>query len=186
MVKRKWGDRAKLLFTDTDSYVIEIQTEDPYKDMADDVEEWFDSSNYPVDHPSGIKAGINKMVPGKMKDEFAGKQAQEFCGLNAKTYSFDNGNRKAKGVNKAAKNKYLTHEDYVRILNEQVDKDIECVNIRSKKFRLTARKELKTGLTFRDKKRIMRPELDKGISNWRDRHHETYAPGHYMPEKIKQ
>ena len=64
------------------------------------------------------------MVPGK-NDKLAGKQVQEFCGLSAKTYSFGNGERKAKGVNKAAKKKYLTHEDYVKILNEETDKEIK-------------------------------------------------------------
>ena len=178
-VKPKWNDNAKLLFTDTDSFCIQIQTEDAYKDIALDVDEWFDTSNYAENHPSGIKTGVNKMVLGKMKDELAGKQAQEFCGLNAKTYSFDNGERKAKGVNRAAKKEYLTHKDYIKILNEQTDKEIECIKIGSKKFRLTTRKETKTGLTYIDMKRITRPELDENITNWRERHHETYAPGHY-------
>ena len=114
-----------------------------------------------------------------MKDELAGKQVQEFCGLNAKTYSFDNGEKKAKGVNRAAKKEYLTHEDYIKILNEQTDKEIECIKIGSKKFRLTTRKENKTGLTHIDKKRTTRPELDENIPNWEERHCETYAPGHY-------
>ena len=93
-VKPKWGDKAKLLFTDTDSFCFQlVGVEDPYEDMAPDVEEWFDTSNFPLNHPSGIKVGVNEMVPGKMKDELAGKQVLEFCGLNAKTYSFDNGER---------------------------------------------------------------------------------------------
>ena len=112
----------------------------------------------------------------------AGKQVQEFCSLSAKTYSFDNRERKAKGVNKAAKKKYLTHEHYVKILNEQMDREIECIKIGSKKFRLTTRKETKIGLTYLDKKRIPHPELDKNILEWRDRNHEPYAPGHYMIE----
>ena len=99
--------------------------------------------------------------------------------FGAKTYSFDNGERKAKGVNKAAKKKYLTHEDYVKILNEETDKEIQCIKIGSEKFRLTTRKETKIGLTHFDK-RTTRPELDKNISECRDRNHETYAPGHYM------
>ena len=103
----------------------------------------------------------------------------EFCGLNAKTYSFDNGERKAKGVNRAAKKEYLSHEDYVRILNEKTDKEIECIEIGSKKFRLTTRKERKIGITHMDLKRFTHPELDEGISISRERHHETYAPGHY-------
>ena len=156
-----------------------METEDVYKDIAPDVDEWFDTSNFPKDHPSGIKVGINKMVPGKMKDELGGKQLQEFCCLNAKTYSFNNGERKAKGVNRATKKEYLPHEDYVKILNKQTDKEIECIKIGSEKFRLTTRKETKIGLTHLDKKRITRPELDEDISNWREHHHETYAPGHY-------
>ena len=76
---------------------------------------------------------------------------QEFCGLNAKTYSFDNGERKAKGVNKSAKKKYLTPKDYVKILNGETDREIECIKIELKKFRLTTRKEFKVGLTYLDK-----------------------------------
>ena len=135
-VKPKWGDKAKLLFTDRDSFCLEIETEDVYKDISNDVDEWFDTSNYPKDNQ--IKAGVKtghfiKMVPGKMKDELAGKQVQQFCGLSAKTYSFENGERKAKGVNRAAKNKYLTHEDYVKVLNEETNREIECIEIGSKK-----------------------------------------------------
>ena len=143
------------------------------------VDEWFDTSNYPSDHPSGIKAGVNHMIPGKMKDELAGKQVKEFCGLDAKTYSFDNGERKAKCVNKATKKKHLTHEDYLKILNEKTDKEIECMKIGSEKFRLTTRKERKLGLTHEDIKRVPNLNLDENISNWKERHHETYAIGHY-------
>ena len=62
-IKPKWGDKAKLLFTDTDSFRLEIETEDVYKDVSNDVDQWFDTSNYPKDHLSGITAGVNKMVP---------------------------------------------------------------------------------------------------------------------------
>ena len=55
-IKPKYGDRAKLLMTDTDSLMYEIQTEDFYKDIALDVK-CFDTSNYPADHPSGIPTG---------------------------------------------------------------------------------------------------------------------------------
>ena len=53
-IKPKYGDRAKLLFTDTDSLMYEIQTDDFYKDIASDVHDKFDTSNYPKDHLSGI------------------------------------------------------------------------------------------------------------------------------------
>ena len=72
-VKPKWGKNAKLLFTDTDSFCMKVETEDVYKDISSDVNEWFDTSNFPPNHPSGIESGINEMVPSKMKDELAGK-----------------------------------------------------------------------------------------------------------------
>ena len=53
-IKRKYGDKAKLLFTDTDSLMYEIETEDFYKDISKDVKDRFDTSDYPSNHPSGI------------------------------------------------------------------------------------------------------------------------------------
>ena len=69
--------------TDTDSLCYEIQTEDFYKDISGDVEDNFDRSNFPKDHPSGIQ-GKNKKIPGMMKDEAGGKIIEEFVGLRAK------------------------------------------------------------------------------------------------------
>jgi len=54
-IKQKYEDKAKLLFTDTDSLAYEIQTEDFYKDINRDVERQFDTSDIPSNHPSGIK-----------------------------------------------------------------------------------------------------------------------------------
>ena len=59
-IKPMYGDRAKLLFTDTDSLMYEIQTEDFYKDISPDVSEMFDTSNYPKDHPSSIPTGLTR------------------------------------------------------------------------------------------------------------------------------
>ena len=87
-IKLKYGDKAKLLFSDTDSLMYEIQTEDFYKDISGDVKNKFDTSDYPENHPSGIPTGINKKVLGKMKDEAAGKIIKEFVGLRAKLYSY--------------------------------------------------------------------------------------------------
>ena len=67
----KFGKKQKLLFTDTDSLCYEIETEDFFADIADDVEKMFDTSNFDINHPSGIH-GKNKKVPGMMKDEAGG------------------------------------------------------------------------------------------------------------------
>ena len=87
-IKQKYGDKAKLLFTDTDGSMYEIQTEDLYKDISADVKHRFDTSNYPPDHPSGIPSGFNKKVLGMFKDEVGGKVIDEFVGLRAKLYSY--------------------------------------------------------------------------------------------------
>ena len=87
-IKKKYGQAASLLFTDTDSLVYEVKTEDFYKDIKPDVERLFDTSNYPEAHESGIKVDANKEVPGMSKDEAEGKQILEFVGLRAKLYSY--------------------------------------------------------------------------------------------------
>ena len=115
-IKPKYGNKAKLLFTDTDSFMYEIETEDFYKDISGDVKNRFDTSDYPENHPSGIPTGINKKVLGMMKDEAAGKIIKEFVGLRAKLYSFkmDEGgeSKKCKGVKKQVVESSISHEDY--------------------------------------------------------------------------
>ena len=63
-IKTKYGDNAKLLFTDTYSLAYKIKTKDFYKDINPDIEERFDASDYPTNHPSGIKIGLNSKVLG--------------------------------------------------------------------------------------------------------------------------
>ena len=115
-IKPKYGDKAKLLFTDTDSLMYEIETEDFYKDISEDVKVRFDTSDYPENHPSGIPTGINKKVLGMFKDEAAGKIIKEFVGLRAKLYSYkmDEGeeNKKCKGIKKQVVESSISHEDY--------------------------------------------------------------------------
>ena len=86
-IKTKYGAKAKLLFTDTDSLAYEIKTKDFYKDINPDIEKRFDTGDYPSNHPSGIKAGLNCNVLGMLKDEAGGKHIVEFVGMRAKFYS---------------------------------------------------------------------------------------------------
>ena len=80
-MKQKYGDKAKLLFTDTDSLMYEIQTEDFYMNISAEVKRRFDTSYYPPSHPSGIPFGFSKKVLGIFKDEAGGKVIDEFVGL---------------------------------------------------------------------------------------------------------
>ena len=71
---------------DTDSFIMHIKTEDLYKDIANDVEKRFDTSNYEVNRPLTI--GKNKKVIGIMEDELGGKIMTEFVALRPKTNSY--------------------------------------------------------------------------------------------------
>ena len=119
-IKQKYGDKAKLLFTDTDSLMYEIQTEDFYKDISADVEDRFDTSDYPKNHPSGIPSGLNKKVIGMFKDESGCTIIVEFVGLRAKLYSYKmfegEKSKKCKGIKKSVVKNSITHEDYKHCL----------------------------------------------------------------------
>ena len=72
-IKYKYGDKARLCYMDTDSFVINIKIENFYKDIAGDVERWFDTSSYDEKDERPLPIGKNKKVIGKFKDELGGK-----------------------------------------------------------------------------------------------------------------
>ena len=79
------------------NFILHIKTEDFYEDIADDVEEWLDISNYKIDRPLLI-TDKNKKVLGKFKDELGVNIMTEFIGLRAKSYAYliDNSEEKKK------------------------------------------------------------------------------------------
>ena len=103
-IKPKYGDRAELCYTDADSFVIHIIAKNFFEDISDDVERWFDTSNYDKNDKRPLPIGKNKRVPGLFKDELGGKIIKELCALRAKTWSYlrDDGSeiKKAKGTKK--------------------------------------------------------------------------------------
>ena len=116
---------AELMFTDTDSLLYLIHTDNFYKDISKDIKTKFDTSDYPPNHPSGILTGINKKVIGMFKDEVAGKQITHFVGLRPKLYSFKVecgqgvqplATKKCKGIKKNVVKKGISFEDYVHCL----------------------------------------------------------------------
>ena len=84
-VKPKYGENAKLCYMDTDSFIVHVKTDDIYKDIAEDVETRFDTSNFEIDRT--LPKGKNKDVIGLLKDELGGKMMYEFIGSRAKTHS---------------------------------------------------------------------------------------------------
>ncbi|CAH3189413.1 unnamed protein product, partial [Porites evermanni] len=137
-IKEKYGKKAELLFTDTDSLMYEIKTKDFYLDICADVRDKFDTSDYPSIHPSGIITGANKKVIGMFKDEVAGKQITHFVGLRPKLYSFrieeEREVRKCKGIKKNIVKKKIDFDDYVKCLfsgNKEMRK-MKIIRIESK------------------------------------------------------
>ena len=72
-IKPKYEHRAKLCYTDTDSFIIRIVTEDFHRDFADDIKKWFDTSNYDENDKRPLPIGKNKRVYGFFKDGLQGK-----------------------------------------------------------------------------------------------------------------
>ena len=108
---------------DTDSFILQIQTEDFYKDIAGDVDKWFDTSNYDKNDNRPSQIGKNKKVIGKFKDELGGKILIEFVALRAKTYAYTQLNvdkleehKKAKGTKKCVIKKHLNFDLYKKDL----------------------------------------------------------------------
>ena len=122
-MKQKYNDNVRLCYMDTDSFIMNIKTNDFYKDISDDVECKFDTSNYEVKRPLPI--GKNKKVIGLTKDELRGEIIMEFIALRPKTYSclIDNYkiDKKAKGTRKCIMKKMIKFDDYKKcLLNDEV------------------------------------------------------------------
>ena len=121
-IKIKYRSNAKLCYMDTDSLIINVKTEDFYKDISENVIERFDTSNYIHDRPSPI--GVNKKVLGLMKDELGGGIITEFVALRPKAYSYkteDNVElKKVKRTKKCIINKMLNFNDYKNFLFDNV------------------------------------------------------------------
>ena len=83
-MKPKYTDRIRLCDIDTDSFIMHIKIEDFYKDIADDVERMYDTSNYTVERP--LSMGKNKKKIGFMKDKLGRRIMKEFIGLRPKCY----------------------------------------------------------------------------------------------------
>ena len=66
------------------SFVINIFTDDFFGDISNDVERWFDTSNYDKNDTRPLKIGINKRVIGMFKDELGGKIMKKFVHLELK------------------------------------------------------------------------------------------------------
>jgi len=171
-----FGDRIKLIFTDTDSFAYEIKSSDLTLEYAM-IKEHMDFSNYPQDHP--LYSTENKAVVGKFKCETNGKPIKEVVGLKPKMYSMlmaqnaiEFNKMTAKGISRRHVQKNFKHQMYVECLETQRNQTAEYCMIRSKNHNIFTYGVRKTSLGCFDTKRYL---LGCGIY--------TLPYGHYAIEQ---
>ena len=94
-MRRKYNSHnLKICYTDTDSLIYQIRTDDFYTDIASEVPARFDTSAHRSDRP--LPTGFNKKVIGLMEDEMGGDIIEEFVSLRPKLYSYRVGSKEHK------------------------------------------------------------------------------------------
>ena len=178
-IKKKYGDRAKLLFTNTDSLCYHIRTDDVYEDLYK-YRDMFDNSDY--SKSSKFFFDENKKVIGKMKDEAAGNPITSFIGHKSKMYSYEvelpggeiKNNKACKGISKNVVKRDIDHKDYLSVLQNKTIQNHKMKTIRSDHHVVSSYEINKISLSCYDDKRYI---LDDGIT--------SYAYGHYLVKKCK-
>ena len=173
-LKRKYANQCRLLCTDTDSFLFEVQTPDFYKTMKQD-SQYFDLSGYPKDSP--FYSSTNHKVPGVFKDEMNGKIIKKFCGLRSKMYAIlyqEEGEnevemKKAKGIAKASIEHKLRFDMYESALFDKTELMTTMDLIRSHSHTIYSETVRKKALSAFDDKRYL---LNDGVS--------SLAYGHFI------
>ncbi|KAL4132042.1 hypothetical protein QTP88_009263 [Uroleucon formosanum] len=120
VMKRHYGEKISLMYTDTDSLVYFIETDDFYEDMVNNpiLLDRMDTANLPENHPCYIAE--RKKIPGLFSDETNGDIMTEFCALRSKSYSYKIGidsskeEIRAKGVRGHVVKNHMTFEEHRR------------------------------------------------------------------------
>ena len=165
----KYGEKLDLCYMDTDSLIYNIETEDFYKDIAEDVPARFDTSGYNPDKP--LPVGLNEKVIGLMKDGLGGEIMTEFVTLRPKMYSYKTGSaesKKWKGIKKCIVHKTISFEDYKACLFGGSSSYRSQLMFRSLRHEVRTLEVNKLALSRDDDKRI----TVSGIN--------SLASGHYM------
>ncbi|XP_031777343.1 uncharacterized protein LOC116415886 [Nasonia vitripennis] len=170
-MQKRVGDKAKLLYTDTDSLIYEVSDVDMYAVMKTDLHE-FDTSDYPVDNQFNIPL-VNKKIVGLMKDECNGNIMTEFVGLCSKMYSVkvqgQQPIKKAKGVKSLVVKSTIEFDDYIHCLRDKATISRQQKNIHSRLHVIRTEKEHKIALSPLNDKRYLIPGQT-----------DTLPWGHYM------
>ena len=163
-----YGEKhIQLLYMDTDSFILKVETNDLVNDLYE-LREHMDFSNYPKDHELFTKYGVvqnkNKKVPGKFKDELGGEEMIEFIALRSKMYAFKTAKgeeKRLKGLSKNVVKKSICFDDYKTCLNENKDYHHKMKMLNSYKHEMFLEEIDKKSLSSYDDKRFI---LDDGVS----------------------
>ena len=173
------GANSALCFTDTDSFLYRIKTDDIYADMLQNYQQ-YDFSAYADDHPCFKECPIptkyikslNKKIVGKFKDEENVVPITEFVGIRAKCYSYITiggvTTKKLKGIKKSVVKKAIQHEHYKHCLLNNETLHASMNTFRSYKHHIKTIRQCKSALVNFDDKRFI---LDDKV--------KTLAHGHY-------
>ena len=175
-LKKLYTHNIRLLYTDTDSVIIHVTTDDIYCDMQANISD-YDTSNYPADHP--LFSTANKKVIGKFKDELGGQLLTEFIGIRPKMYSYtgEESGKRAKGVKKSVLKKTITHDDYRTCLLDKKVYTRDMPGLRSYKHTIKGETVHKVALAPQDTKRYI---LEDGITTLAFGHKDI--PAHTLIE----
>jgi hypothetical protein len=182
-LKPKWGDNIQLLYQDTDSLVIKVNSPNYYKDLQDirDIIDFtgFNDRTHPVfegiDYDTEIEP--HKDVLGRLKSETKDSEIQEFIALKAKQYSFvvnDKSTMKNKGLPGAVAKSRLCHKDFLDSLLKATTLSVTFKTIRSHKHQVGIDLMEKIAVTCYDDKRYYLNAL------------ESLPYGHYKIAEIEK
>ena len=161
------GDKIRLCYTDTDSFIMHVKKDEFYKDTSADVDKWFDTSNFNKNDNRPLEIGKNKKVLGKFKDEIGGKIITKFVALRAKTYLFliddftDDDyeknrivNKKAKGIKNSVIKREILFNNYIDSLFKNKALHRSQQRFRSDHHKVYTEEVNKIALSRSDDKRI--------------------------------
>ena len=135
-LKPKYKGKVKLLYMDTDSFVLHVETEDVFGDIKNDIHDWFDTSKNLKSLYLPLEYGVNKKIIEKMTDELFNGFMKEFIAIGPKIYEFTqlkydesiNETKKIKGTNKCVTDKTLNFDLLKTCLFN--NKTIRCIQHR--------------------------------------------------------
>jgi len=162
-----FGDRLRLCYTDTDSFVCHIESKDLVGKLGVIADRWLGTSNFEPTHL--LYSSANFRTLGKFKSETADVPPTEFCGLHLKMYSLTTltGNRehhKVKGVPKSYVKKHVTHEQYLQVLRCWSQTTCRFRAFRSRNHRVTTSVMSKVCLSCVDDKRYLLTEAINSLA----------------------